>query len=41
MTRAEQIEQIKAKIRARENRAGFAGNVADLKARLVELEAQQ
>ena len=39
MTREEEIAALKAKIRAREGKTGFAQNVADLKARLAELEA--
>jgi len=34
-----EIAALKAKIRARQNQPGFAQNVADLKARLAELEA--
>jgi hypothetical protein len=40
MTREEELAALKAKLRAREGRVGFKQNVADLKARIAELEAQ-
>lgn len=39
MTREEQIADVKAKIRAREGKGGYAKNVEALKAKLAELEA--
>jgi len=38
MDRNEEIAAVKAKIRARESKPGFASNVAMLKARLAKLE---
>ena len=34
-----ELEALKAKLKAREDRSGFAANVAELKARIAELEA--
>ena len=38
MADSPEIAAVKAKIKARENQPGFAQNVAELKARLAELE---
>ena len=40
MDREKEIAALKAKIAARDNKAGFKLNVEALKARLAELEAQ-
>jgi hypothetical protein len=40
MAHEEEIAALKAKVKAREGRAGFAENVAALKARIAELEAK-
>lgn len=38
MSRAEEIAALKAKLKAREGRPGFAGNVAEIKARIAQLK---
>jgi hypothetical protein len=35
-----ELEQLKAKLRAREKRPGFAANVDEIKRRIAELESQ-
>lgn len=40
MTRDEELADLKAKLRARENKAGFKANVDAIKARIAELEGQ-
>lgn len=39
MTREEEIAALKAKLKARRDRPGFAANVAEIEARIAELEA--
>jgi hypothetical protein len=41
MAREEEREALKAKLRAREGKPGFAANVEALKARIAELEAPE
>jgi hypothetical protein len=36
-----ELEQLKAKLRARERKPGFAVNVEEIQRRIAELEAQQ
>lgn len=38
MSPSEELAALKAKLRAREGKPGFTENVADLKARIAELE---
>ena len=38
MTRQEELDALKAKLRAREGKPGFSANVAALKKRIAELE---
>lgn len=40
MTSEQELADLKAKLRARENKAGFKANVEAIKARITELEAQ-
>ena len=40
MADSPELAALKAKLKAREGRPGFAQNVADLKARIAELEGQ-
>jgi len=40
MTRDEELVSLKAKLKAREGKPGYALNVIALKARIAELEAQ-
>lgn len=37
---SEEIEKLRSKIQARENKPGYGANVEELKRRLAELEAQ-
>lgn len=39
MTAKEELAVLKAKLKAREGKQGFKQNVADIKARIAELEA--
>lgn len=41
MTGKEEIAALKAKLRKREGRPGFAANVAEIKARIAALEAPE
>lgn len=40
MTREEELAALKAKLKAREGKPGFAANVAEIKARIAQLEAE-
>lgn len=40
MTPAEEIKTLKAKLRARDGKPGFKDNVAAIKARIAEMEAE-
>ena len=40
MTREEELAALKAKLAAREGRPGYGPNVAELKERIAQLEAQ-
>jgi hypothetical protein len=40
VTRGEELAALKAKLKAREGRPGFAANTAELKQRIAELEAE-
>jgi hypothetical protein len=39
MTRAEEIAALRAKLKTRKDRPGFAANVAEIERRIAELEA--
>ena len=36
-----ELDRLRGKLRAREGRPGFEANVAEIKARIAELEAQE
>ena len=41
MARNENLNDLRAKLKARENKPGFKANVAEIKARIRELEGRQ